>query len=40
MKNYKEHYSYPGSGPCYNVIALQPVFLLLKKINSVTIGVS
>jgi hypothetical protein len=30
---------YPGSGPFYKVIALRPVFLILKM-NIVIIGVS
>jgi hypothetical protein len=31
---------YPGWSPCYDVIALHPAFLLLKKMNNVTMGVS
>jgi hypothetical protein len=31
---------YPGSGPYYEVIALRLLFLLLKKLNNVTMGVS
>jgi hypothetical protein len=31
---------YPGSGPCYEVIALHLAFLLLKKMNSITMGVN
>jgi hypothetical protein len=34
MKNYT--IVYPGSCPCYEVIALRPVFLVWKKKNSVT----
>jgi hypothetical protein len=40
IKNYKNTIVYLGSGPCYKVIALHPTFLLLKKMNSVIIGVS
>jgi hypothetical protein len=31
---------YPGLGPCYEIIALRPAFLLLKKRNIFTMGVS
>jgi hypothetical protein len=40
IKNYKAYYSYPGLGPCYEVIVLRPAFLLLKRMNNVTMGVS
>jgi hypothetical protein len=31
---------YPSSGLCYEVIALRPTLLLLKKMNSIIMGVS
>jgi hypothetical protein len=28
INNYKAHYSYPGSGPCDEVISLRPAFFI------------
>jgi hypothetical protein len=40
MKNYKAQYNLSWFRPCYEVIALCPAFLLLKKMNNVTVGVT
>jgi hypothetical protein len=40
MKNYNHTIVYFGLGLCYEIIALRPAFLLLKKMNSVIMGVS
>jgi hypothetical protein len=37
MKNYKAHYSFSVSGPCYEVIAIRATFLVLKMKNNVKI---
>jgi hypothetical protein len=33
-----QHIVYLGSGPCFEVIALRPTFVVLKKKNGVTMG--
>jgi hypothetical protein len=40
MENYKSHYSLSCFSTCYEVIALRPALLLLKKMSNVTIEVS
>jgi hypothetical protein len=38
LRTMKHTIVYPGSGPYYVVIVLHPVFFVLKKKNSVTMG--